>query len=47
MPPELAALVAGAINLRAITDHWSELLRLATSIFAHGVAPMCYTISTL
>jgi TnpA family transposase len=32
VPPELAALVAGAINLRVITDHWSELLRLATSI---------------
>lgn len=31
-PPELAALVAGAINLHVITDHWSELLRLATSI---------------
>ncbi|SCX98598.1 Tn3 transposase DDE domain-containing protein [Nitrosospira sp. Nsp13] len=32
IPPELAALVAGAINLRVITDHWSELLRLAKSI---------------
>jgi TnpA family transposase len=32
VPPELAALVAGAINLRVITEHWSELLRLATSI---------------
>jgi TnpA family transposase len=31
-PPELDALVAGAVNLRVITEHWSELLRLATSI---------------
>jgi len=32
VPPELAPLVAGTINLRAISDHWSELLRLAMSI---------------
>jgi TnpA family transposase len=32
MPPELAALVAGAINLRVISDHWFELRRLAMSI---------------
>ena len=32
VPPELASLVAGAINLRVITDHWIELLRLAMSI---------------
>src|SRR5438270_7291462 len=32
MPPELASLAAGAINLRVISDHWFELLRLALSI---------------
>jgi TnpA family transposase len=32
VPPELASLVAGAINVRAITAQWNELLRLATSI---------------
>ena len=32
VPPELAPLVAGTINLRAISDHWFELLRLAMSI---------------
>ena len=32
VPPELAGLVAGTINLRSITDHWFELLRLAMSI---------------
>src|SRR5271165_124704 len=32
MPPELASLAAGAINLRVISDHWVELLRLALSI---------------
>ena len=32
VPPELASLVAGTINLRVITDHWFELLRLAMSI---------------
>ncbi len=32
VPPELASLVAGAINLRALSDHWIELLRLAMSI---------------
>ena len=29
VPPELTALVAGAINLRVISAHWFELLRLA------------------
>ena len=32
VPPELASLAAGAINLRVISDHWLELLRLALSI---------------
>ena len=32
VPPELASLVAGTINLRAISGHWFELLRLAMSI---------------
>src|ERR1700726_1099289 len=32
VPPELAWLAAGAINLRAISDHWFELLRLALSV---------------
>ena len=32
MPPELASLVAGTINFRVISDHWSELLRLAMCI---------------
>ena len=32
VPPELALLAAGAINLRVISDHWFELLRLALSI---------------
>ena len=32
VPPELASLAAGAINLRIISDHWFELLRLALSI---------------
>jgi TnpA family transposase len=32
VPPDLASLVAGAINLRVISDHWFELLRLALSI---------------
>lgn len=32
VPPELVPLAAGAINLRVITEHWSELLRLAMSI---------------
>jgi TnpA family transposase len=31
-PPELAPMVAGTINLRAISDHWFELLRLALSV---------------
>jgi TnpA family transposase len=34
VPPELAPLVAGAINVRAITAQWNELLRLATSYAA-------------
>ena len=29
---EIASLVAGTINLRVISDHWFELLRLALSI---------------
>jgi TnpA family transposase len=32
VPPELATLAAGAINLRVISDHWFELLHLALSI---------------
>jgi TnpA family transposase len=32
MPPEFASLVAGTIGVRAISDHWFELLRLAMSI---------------
>ena len=32
VPAQLVSLVAGAINLRTISDHWFELLRLATSI---------------
>ena len=32
VPPECASLVAGAINVRAISDQWFELLRLAMSI---------------
>ncbi len=32
VPPELASLVAGNINLKVVTDHWLELLRLALSI---------------
>ena len=32
VPPELASLAAGAINLRVISEHWFELLRLALSI---------------
>lgn len=31
-PPEFASLVAGAINVRVISDHRFELLRLALSI---------------
>jgi TnpA family transposase len=31
-PAELAPLVGGSINVRIISDHWSELLRLAMSI---------------
>jgi hypothetical protein len=32
VPPDLASLVAGTINLRVISDHWFELLRLGLSI---------------
>ena len=32
VPPEFASLVAGATNVRAISDQWFELLRLAMSI---------------
>jgi hypothetical protein len=32
VPSELVSLEAGVINPRAISDHWFELLRLATSI---------------
>jgi TnpA family transposase len=32
VPPEVGSLVAGTISVRAITDHWFELLRLAMSI---------------
>ena len=32
VPPEFASLVAGATNVRAISDQWFELLRLALSI---------------
>jgi TnpA family transposase len=32
VPPEFASLVAGTISVRAIGDHWFELLRLAMSI---------------
>ena len=32
VPPKLASLAAGAINLRVISDHWFELLRLDRSI---------------
>ena len=31
-PPELASMVGGTINLRAVTDQWFELLRLALSV---------------
>jgi TnpA family transposase len=31
-PSELASMVAGTINLRAVSDHWFELLRLALSV---------------
>jgi TnpA family transposase len=32
VPPEFASLVAGALNVRVISDQWFELLRLAMSI---------------
>jgi len=32
VPPELASMVAGNINIRVVSDHWFELLRLALSI---------------
>ena len=31
-PPELASMVADTINLRTVSDHWLELLRLALSV---------------
>jgi TnpA family transposase len=31
-PAELASMVAGSINLRAVSEHWFELLRLALSV---------------
>ena len=32
VPPELASLATGVIHIRGVSDHWSELLRLAMSI---------------
>lgn len=32
VPPELASMTAGTINIRVVSDHWFELLRLALSI---------------
>ena len=32
VPPELTPLVAGPVNLKAISDHWQDILRFATSI---------------
>jgi TnpA family transposase len=32
VPPELASMVGGTINIRVVSDHWFELLRLALSI---------------
>ena len=32
VPPKLAPLVAGPVNLKAISDHWQDILRFATSI---------------
>jgi TnpA family transposase len=32
VPPELASMVAGTINIRVVTEQWLELLRLALSI---------------
>lgn len=32
VPPELAFLVAGFINMKVIHEYWSDILRLATSI---------------
>src|ERR1700674_5625349 len=32
VPPELASLVTGVIHIRGVSDHWSDLLRLAMSI---------------
>jgi TnpA family transposase len=39
VPPELAPLVAGAINLRALSDHWIELLRLACIVGECSIVP--------
>ena len=32
VPPELAPLVAGSVNTKAIVEHWQDILRLVTSI---------------
>jgi TnpA family transposase len=32
VPSELAPLVAGSVNTKAIADHWQDILRLVTSI---------------
>jgi TnpA family transposase len=32
VPPELASMVGGTINIRVVSEHWFELLRLALSI---------------
>lgn len=32
VPPELASLVAGPINMKVIHDHWQDILRLVMSI---------------
>ena len=39
VPPGLASLVAGAINVRVIGDRWSEPLRLAMPTQARGLSP--------
>jgi TnpA family transposase len=38
VPPELASMMARTINIRVISDHWFELLRLALSIKTGTVA---------
>jgi TnpA family transposase len=32
VPSEFASMVAGTMNIRVVSDHWFELLRLALSI---------------